>query len=79
MCQLSGWDGRQKRRRTICDGRYKTVDRYRAVEDHLGGHSLLPHEITMRTDLYVCAVVKVEDTHLSTRASDVRPAIAMPI
>jgi len=62
--------------RTIGDGGDETISRNGTVIDHSFGHSLLSHEIAKR-EIRTCEKRRGE-THLSTRASDVNPAIAMP-
>ena len=78
-------------RRTVGDGGYESVDGDGSVEYHFRPHGLLAHEITAwyseqevkkasaplsaRLDDFVR---EVGGTYLRTRASDVKPAIAMP-
>jgi hypothetical protein len=69
-------------RRTVGDGGYESVDGNGSVEHHLGAHGLLAHEIATRecekkgaSDI----VREVGSAYLRTHASDVRPAIAIPI
>lgn len=63
--------------RTVSDGGHESVHGDGSVEDHFGGHCLLPHEIAehgwvMDDDQ------NLKRAYLSTRASEVRPAIAIP-
>lgn len=62
--------------RTVGDGRDEAISGNWTVIDHSFGHGLLSHEIARR-DIRTCERMMGE-TYLSTRASDVRPAIAMP-
>lgn len=61
---------------TVSNGRHKTVDWHWPVEDHPLSHGLLSHKIayTRSSISSKCAT----RPYLSTRASDVKPAIAMP-
>ena len=85
-------DERDKRR-TVGDGGHEAVHGDGSVEDHLGRHGLLAHEVATyaprqrqrqrrESSSYLSfgSVIgrKVGGTDLSTRASEVRPAIAMP-
>jgi hypothetical protein len=62
--------------RTIGDGGDEAISRNGTVVDHSFGHGLLSHEIAKR-GIRTCERM-IGETYLSTRASDVSPAIAMP-
>ena len=62
--------------RTIGDGGDEAISRNGTVIDHSFGHGLLSHEIAKR-NIKMCKRM-VGKKYLSTRASDVNPAIAMP-
>ena len=87
MRRVSIAAGMEGTRRTVGDGRYEAVDGNGPIEYHLGAHGLLAHEIAARCGekegeaAFASAhnaVGELDDTYLRTRASDVRPAIAMP-
>ena len=77
-----------EKRRTVCDGRHEAVYWDGPVEDHLGRHGLLAHEVAIGTHTerekfmseFSSKFIreKLGMTDLRTRASEVRPAIAMP-
>ena len=62
--------------RTIGDRGDEAIGRNGTVVDHPFGHGLLSHEIA-REGIRACERM-IEKAYLSTRASDVRPAIAIP-
>ena len=75
---------------TISYSRYKPVNRHRSVEHHFGTHRLLSHKVAVKEDMVgldECCHKNVasesqaaerDSTNLSTRASDVKPAMAIP-
>ena len=62
--------------RTIGDRGDEAISRDGTVIDHSFGHGLLSHEVAKR-DIRTCERM-IGEMYLSTRASDVSPAIAMP-
>ena len=62
--------------RTVSDGGDEAVSRDRTVVDHPFSHGLLTHEITEKY-IRTCEQM-IQKAYLSTRASDVSPAIAIP-
>jgi len=63
--------------RTISDRRDKTIHWHRSVEHHTFSHCLLSHEVAAVKSECMLYTVELNE-YLSTRASEVSPAIAMP-
>ena len=69
---------KRKIKHTICDGIHKTVDRHSTIEKHPGRQSLLSHEIAGKKTVHIQINCKTVGPYLNTRASEVKPAIAIP-
>lgn len=72
MSAGDAWELREKH--TIGDGRDKTVYGCGAVEEHAGGHGLLPHEVTVDTSetppKHSSALYTPQDTRVGCQSGD---------
>jgi hypothetical protein len=79
-------EGGEGGKRTVGDGGHETIYGDGSVEDHLGRHGLLAHKVAAQKGKVVVSepvsgLSREREsvlTDLRTRASEVRPAIAMP-